>query len=161
MKNLLIIAALFLVASCTKQETKPVTAVTSDNSVASAVSFTSQYIDTINPKKALQVLKSGGFDCPGSKLFKLQLDVIGSAELTNITLWLNDVKVTATSTIENNLITIVPHNLKLPSGVYNYKVRARIVNGNFQTVLSTAIFTDKYGVPLSVSGLPDYGNVFE
>lgn len=161
MKNLLIIAALFLV-SCTKQSVKPITATESNEIVTSGASFIQGSIDTIHLSQGLNTIKTGYFNVSDScKVYKFTLQVNGTPDLRNISFYINGGHVGATCTFENGIITIVPRNKVLSSGSYSYLVIAKVnYSSPFQVILTDALFALKNGSFLPVSGLPDYGNVF-
>ena len=147
MKNLIIIAALFLVVSCTKENSKPIP--------VQATETSNSFGDTITLTPGVNTLHTWSGSFVSEKLRKVQFQVEGTILPTydNIKLFINGGEVHATTTYEAGNITFAfsPRNSPLLNS--NIKFELMAVTNEIQSVYRVKLFeviTSKQVMPLSV-----------
>lgn len=174
-----IIALLFLMAACTKQNVneplenngndyfiKPLSTSNVSNAVVDSVgviTFTQNAsIDTVYSTTILNTIKDGSFTVSDScRLFKWTFPVNGTTRIDRLALFVNGYKVPTKPTFENGVITVAPQfNVIFAPGNYFYEMKCHVYNGAFQVSLTEALCTNRLRFYLNVSGLPDLGDYF-
>lgn len=159
MKNLLIIAALFLV-SCQKESVKVSSSSLESNQVlVSSVTFSNSVPVNVVLSAGLNTIKEGSFDVSEScRLSKFICNVSGTISASKFKFYIDGGEYICTTTLEAGVLTIVPNrSLIVGSGTHSYIIQAKVLSGSFQVILTDALFF-KNSFTVAVSGLPDAGN---